>query len=92
MPAQLIFGQRQARGERSQNREEMMNETYNLTLEHRFDDKPYEITSFAEKHGLNIRTAELLLQANGLSRAKCDAAAMAFLSAVAVYAKRQSAR
>ncbi|CAH2395739.1 MULTISPECIES: hypothetical protein [Mesorhizobium] len=66
-----------------------MNEDYELAIDH---DKPYEITAFAKKHGLTTRAAELILFAYSPSRAACDTAATAFLTAVAVQAKRQSAR
>ncbi|TGQ34609.1 MULTISPECIES: hypothetical protein [unclassified Mesorhizobium] len=65
-----------------------MSDNYGLVIGP--DNEPYEAVAFAEKYGLNIRAAELLLLANGTSRAKCDAAAMAFLAAVAAYARRQS--
>ncbi|MER8430075.1 hypothetical protein [Mesorhizobium caraganae] len=55
-------------------------------------DQPYEVTSFAKKHGLTIRAADAVLFAKGPSRPACDAAALAFLGAVAAYAKKQSAR
>jgi hypothetical protein len=56
------------------------------------DDQPYEVTSFAQKHGLTIRAADAVLFAKGPSRTACDAAALAFLCAVAAHAKKQSAR
>jgi hypothetical protein len=72
-----------------------MKHNYDLTIEYDnepYDNKPYELATFAEKHGLDVRAAELLLFAKGPSRAACDAAALAFLAAVAAHAKRQSAR
>ncbi|RWC28371.1 hypothetical protein [Mesorhizobium sp.] len=45
-------------------------------------EMPYEVTAFAEKHGLTERAAEVLLVANGPSRVACDAAANAFIQAV----------
>jgi hypothetical protein len=66
-----------------------MNEDYDLARGH---DKPYEIAAFAEKHGLTIGAAELILFAYSPSRAACDTAATAFLTAVAAQANRQSAR
>ncbi|CAN7727800.1 MULTISPECIES: hypothetical protein [Mesorhizobium] len=56
------------------------------------EDQPYEVTSFAKKHGLTIRVADAVLFAKGPSRMACDAAALAFLCAVAQYAKKQPAR
>ena len=57
----------------------------------RSEDQPYEVTSFAKKHGLTIRAADAVLFANGPSRIACDTAALALLCAVAQYAKKQSA-
>lgn len=56
------------------------------------DDQPYEISSFAKKHGLTIPVADAVLFAKGPSRTACDTAALAFLCAVAQYAKRQAPR
>ncbi|CAN7324565.1 hypothetical protein [Mesorhizobium sp. LjNodule214] len=56
------------------------------------ENQPYEVISFAQKHGLTIPAADAVLFAKGPSRTACDAAAMAFLCAVAQYAKKQSAR
>jgi len=47
-------------------------------------DPPYEATSFAVKHGLTLKAAEIVLSSNGPSRAACDAAARAFNEAVAM--------
>jgi hypothetical protein len=72
-----------------------MKENYGLTIEcdnEPYDSQPYDLATFAEKHGLNVRAAELLLFAKGPSRAACDSAALAFLAAVAAQAKRHSAR
>jgi hypothetical protein len=46
-------------------------------------NRPYEVEAFAEKHGLTLKAAEVILIANGPSRVTCDAAAKAFLAAVA---------
>jgi hypothetical protein len=56
------------------------------------DYQPYELTSFAARHGLSIPVADAVLFAKGPSRTACDDAATAFLCAVAEYAKRQAAR
>ena len=58
------------------------------------DDQPYEVTSFAKKHGLTIPVADAVLFAKGpsTSRAACDTAALAFLCAVAQYARKQAGR
>lgn len=45
---------------------------------------PYEATSFAVKHGLTLKAAEIVLFSNGPSRTACDAAARAFNEAVAM--------
>ena len=65
---------------------------YDFGIANRSDDQPYEVTSFAKKHGLTIRAADAVIFANGPSRIACDAAALAFLCAVAAHAKKQSAR
>lgn len=58
------------------------------------DDQPYEVISFARKHGLTIPVADAVLFAKGPtpSRAACDTAALAFLCAVARYAGKQGRR
>ncbi|GLS30783.1 hypothetical protein GCM10007937_24910 [Mesorhizobium albiziae] len=49
---------------------------------------PYEPAYFAEKHGLTLKAAQVILTANGPSRQRCDVAAQAFL--VAVSARKRS--
>lgn len=44
---------------------------------------PYDTADFAEKHGLSLRAADVILSANGPSKVACDAAARAFADAVA---------
>lgn len=44
-----------------------------------FDNVAYGLYEFANKHGLPLSVAEVLLQSNGPSRAKCDAAAQTYL-------------
>jgi len=58
------------------------------------DDQPYEVISFARKHGLTVPVADAVLFAKGPSpsRAACDMAALAFLCAVARYAGKQGRR
>ena len=63
-----------------------------FVIVNRSDDQPYEVTSFARKHGLTIQAADAMLFAKGPSREACDAAALAFLCAIAAQAKKQSAR
>ncbi|BCG95617.1 hypothetical protein [Mesorhizobium sp. 131-2-1] len=54
------------------------------------DEQPYEVIAFARKHGLTVPAADAVLFAKGPSRKACDAAALAFLCAVAQYADRRS--
>lgn len=58
------------------------------------EDQPYEVTSFAIKHGLTVPVADAVLFAKGPSpsRAACDTAALALLCAVAQYASKQGGR
>ena len=51
-------------------------------------DHPYEVTDFADKHGLTDKSAEVILCTNGPSRVACDAAARAFVAAVGGRMKR----
>jgi len=44
---------------------------------------PYDLAFFAEKHGLTLRAAQVILTANGPYRRRCDLAAQVFLAAVA---------
>lgn len=48
----------------------------------------YEIAYFAEKHGISLKAAEIILTVNGSSKRMCDAAAVAFVAAVAARAGR----
>ena len=45
-------------------------------------DPPYEVESFAEKYGMTLKAAKVVLYVNGPSRVACDAAARAFSEAV----------
>lgn len=45
-------------------------------------DPPYDVESFAEKYGMTLKAAKVVLYANGPSRVACDAAARAFNEAV----------
>ena len=58
------------------------------------DDQPYEVTSFAKKHGLTVPVADAVLFARGPSpsRTACDTAALALLCAVAQYARKTAGR
>lgn len=51
-------------------------------------DGSYEIAYFAEKYGLSLKAAEIILTVNGPSKRMCDAAAVAFVAAVAARAKK----
>jgi hypothetical protein len=48
------------------------------------DGHPYPMGIFAEKHGLSLKAAEVILYNNGPSQIACDAAARAFLAALAL--------
>ena len=52
-------------------------------------ETPYRVEEFAEKYGLSLKDAEIVLGANGPSRHKCDAGAKAFLEALAAYRRRK---
>jgi hypothetical protein len=65
---------------------------YDFDADNQPENQPYEVTSFARRHGLTIPAADAVLFAKGPSREACDAAALAFLCAVAAQAKKQSAR
>ena len=41
-------------------------------------EEPYEVSYFAKKHGLPAEEARKIIDANGPSRASCDAAAERF--------------
>jgi len=51
-------------------------------------DHQYDLNFFADKHGLSIQAAKIILTANGPSRIACDAAASTFLAAVALRKKQ----
>ena len=65
---------------------------FEFDIRHPSDDQPYEITSFAQKYGLTIPIADAVLFAKGPSRTACDAAALAFLCAIAAQAKKPRAQ
>jgi hypothetical protein len=44
---------------------------------------PYDPAYFAEKHGLTLKAAKIILTAYGPSRQRCDLSAVAFLAAKA---------
>ena len=46
-------------------------------------EAPYTVEEFAQKYGLSLKAAEVVLTANGPSRQKSDAGARAFIDAVA---------
>ncbi|TGQ35683.1 hypothetical protein EN859_023595 [Mesorhizobium sp. M00.F.Ca.ET.216.01.1.1] len=47
------------------------------------ENHSYEVEFFAKKHGLSLKAARVILYSNGPSRTMCDAAAKAFVAAVA---------
>jgi hypothetical protein len=49
----------------------------------RVKDLPYEPAFLAEKHGLTLEAAKVIITANGPSRLACDASAKFFAEAVA---------
>ena len=50
-------------------------------------DMPCDREDFAEKHGLTVRAAEIVLISNGPSKVACDAAARAFKEAVSMLSR-----
>lgn len=46
------------------------------------DNYPYDLYEFANMHGLPLSAAEVVLKANGPSRAKCNFAAQAYVKFV----------
>jgi hypothetical protein len=48
------------------------------------EDHPYSAEFFADKHGLTLKAARVVLYSNGPSRRMCDAAARAFLKALSL--------
>jgi hypothetical protein len=53
------------------------------------ENHSYELEFFAEKHGLSLKAAKVILYSNGPSRTMCDAAAKAFAAAVAARSDQQ---
>lgn len=51
------------------------------------EDPGYDAAFFASRHGLALQAARVILAANGPSRIACDAAAKAFLVAIATRRK-----
>ncbi|TIO90008.1 MAG: hypothetical protein E5X92_27815, partial [Mesorhizobium sp.] len=45
-------------------------------------EQAYQPLEFAQKHGLTLRQAEIVIQTNGPSKYKCDLAAPIFLKAL----------
>jgi hypothetical protein len=56
------------------------------------EEGPYEVSVLAQKYGLTLRSAAVILASNGPSRTACDAAAKSFLAAVAGRTKAVAAR
>ena len=88
----LILGRR--RRVKPYTREEFVLMDQQIDIGIQPDDQPYEVISFARKHGLTVPVADAVLFAKGPSpsRAACDMAALAFLCAVARYAGKQGRR
>ncbi|CCV05644.1 hypothetical protein MESS2_1620019 [Mesorhizobium metallidurans STM 2683] len=53
------------------------------------ENHSYQVEVFAEKHGLSLKAAKVILSSNGPSRTMCDAAAKAFVAAVAARGREQ---
>ncbi len=53
------------------------------------ENHSYEVEFFAQKHGLSLKAAKVILYSNGPSRTMCDAAAKAFVAAVAARRNEQ---
>ncbi|ESZ14947.1 hypothetical protein X735_15230 [Mesorhizobium sp. L2C085B000] len=54
------------------------------------DGDPYAVAFFADKHGLSLKAAEIILVSNGPSHNACDAAARAFLAALDLRGRYQT--
>lgn len=52
-------------------------------------EQAYQPLEFAEKHGLTLRQAEIVIQTNGPSKYRCDLAAPIFLKALKQLAKNR---
>ncbi|UVK38638.1 hypothetical protein LHFGNBLO_005830 [Mesorhizobium sp. AR10] len=52
------------------------------------DNHPYDPALFADKYGMTLKAAKVVLYANGPSRTACDGAAKAFMAAVAARNKQ----
>jgi hypothetical protein len=51
-------------------------------------DQPYDLTFFAQKHGIELEIAGVIQRSNDPSRLACDAAALAFNQAMAIISRR----
>lgn len=49
-----------------------------IPISSKIDEPAFTAAEFAERHGLTLKFAEIILFANGPSRVACDAAARAF--------------
>ncbi|MDG4882985.1 hypothetical protein [Mesorhizobium sp. WSM4884] len=55
-------------------------------------EQAYEPLEFAQKHGMTLKQAEIVIRTNGPSRYKCDLAASIFLRAIRKLAKGRNNR
>lgn len=55
-------------------------------------EQAYDVAEFAEKHGLTIAQAKIVITANGPSKHKCDIGAVAFRQALEVRGPRSNPR
>ncbi|WP_192257795.1 hypothetical protein [Mesorhizobium silamurunense] len=55
-------------------------------------EQAYEPLEFAQKHGLTLKQAEIVIHTNGPSKHKCDLAAPIFLKALKELAKNRENR
>ncbi|WFP74793.1 hypothetical protein [Mesorhizobium sp. WSM4906] len=55
-------------------------------------EQAYEPLEFAQKHGMTLKQAEIVIHTNGPSRHRCDLAAPIFLRAIRKLAKDHNNR
>ncbi|TIQ26720.1 MAG: hypothetical protein E5X48_33680 [Mesorhizobium sp.] len=55
-------------------------------------EQAYEPLEFAQKHGMTLKQAEIVIHTNGPSRHRCDLAAPIFLRAIKQLAKNRDNR
>ncbi|AZO09442.1 MULTISPECIES: hypothetical protein [unclassified Mesorhizobium] len=52
----------------------------------------YDPQAFAERHGLTLDQARIIISSNGPSRHACDVGALAFLRALEIKKRREAAK